>query len=98
MKELKKHKNIGTACLLIGMFFFGIILESIAIYQFNKAIKLTKKKEEIKSLKTRLLLSWFLFGFTASTSIYSNSNDIIVGIIVGLITMLMAYLIKIKKY
>ena len=98
MKELKKHKNIGTACLIIGMFFFGMLLETIAIYQFNKAIKSTKKKEEIKSLKTRLLLSWFLFGFTATTGIHSNTNDVIVGIIVGVTTMLVAYLIKIKKY
>lgn len=98
MKELQKHKSIGTTCLIIGIFFFGIILETIAIYQFDKAIKLTKDKEEIKSIKIRLLLSWFLFSFTASTNISSTSYDIVVGIVVGVIITLAVYLIKLKKY
>ena len=98
MDELNKSKKIGTTCMIIGFFVFGIILETIAIYQFDKAIKLTKDKDEIKSIKIRLLLSWFLFSFTASTSIFSTSNDIIVGIIVGVIITLAIYLIKLRKY
>lgn len=97
MKEFDKRKKTGTICMIIGCFFFGIILESVAIYQFNKCIKFAKKKEEKNSIKKRILLSWFLLSFTASTSIFSTSYDVLVGIGTATGITLIVYLTKIRK-
>lgn len=97
MEELNKSKKIGTICMIIGCFFFGIILEAIAIYQFNKCAKIARKKEEINSIKRRILLSWFLFSFTASTSIFSTSYDVLVGIATATMITLIVYFVKVKN-
>lgn len=98
MQKLNKHITTGTTCLVIGMFFLGIIMESIAIYQFNKAIEIAQNKEDIKSIKIRLILAWFLFGFTASTNFFSTSYEVLVGVFVGIIIASIACFIKFKKH
>lgn len=97
MEELKKNKNIGTICMITGCFFFGAILEAIAFYQFNKCAKLAKNKEEISSIKRRMLLSCFLLSFTATTSIFSTSYDVLVGIASAAMITLIVYFVKVKN-